>query len=151
MSNIPSHLIHPLLRTNNPSHGSCITFITSVSYVTAIGKVGLFFSLLPSPSQLPWPFFGHLTFSKHHERTLHLPSLALLLFGNDFYVLVIDVVLTQEAVYTSVHQVNSCRKKGGKRTKLNPVCQGSAAGSWTLAAQSIFLCELQEFQLQGFI
>ena len=45
----------------------------------------------------------------------HLPSLAhttfQLLFGNDFYVFVIDVVLTQEAVNTSVHQVDGCRER----------------------------------------
>lgn len=70
----------------------------------------MFFSTWPKPVS-PTTFGSPNLLSKHGERTLHLPSLALLLFGNDFYVFVIDVVLTQEAVNTSVHQVDGCRER----------------------------------------
>lgn len=52
------------------------------------------------------------------SQTLQFPSFALFLFGNDFHVFVVYVVLTQKAVDPAIHEIYGCKEKGGKRPDL---------------------------------
>lgn len=88
--------------------------------MAATGELALVLLSYPVQTASPTTSGSPSLLSKHGERTLHLPSLALLLFGNDFYVFVIDVVLTQEAVNTSIHQVNGCRERREKNIMQQP-------------------------------
>lgn len=50
---------------------------------------------------------------------MQFPSSALLLFGDDFYVLVIYVVVAQKAVDATIHQLYGWREKRGREITLN--------------------------------
>lgn len=48
---------------------------------------------------------------------MQFPSFPLLLLGNGFHVLVIDVVLAQKAIDASIHQFYGWKDKGRERQR----------------------------------